>query len=317
MKTTGLTVALLILVAATALAQVPRTINYQGRARSNNQPVTGTHTMTLKIYDAESGGNELYSETHPAVQFTGDGIFTVAIGDSPSNPDGLPDYLTFAQPYWIGVTISGINGDQELTPRLTLRSTPYSLRAQVADSAAVIPAHINGHNADGSLLSIDNSNGSIGLEVNGGDYGLVSYGSVKTDGYFISENTVGDDDAPQSGGVYYDNVPIAWAQIDAQGRIIADFGVASVTKQTGINGTYDILLDNGVVMTNKAPAMAPVVTPYNSNTDIPATFVAGMWIYKRDATSGNYSNKSFTVQMRSSNGPVDFGFTLIVMGRPE
>jgi hypothetical protein len=312
MKTTGLSLALLVLLAATALAQVPRTINYQGRARSSNQPVTGPHDMTLKIYDAETGGSVLFTETHPNVAFTGDGIFTIAIGGK--TPGGLPESLPFDRPYWMGVTISGINGNQELAPRLTLRSTPYSLRAAVADSAAVIPRHISGHNPDGSLLSIDNGGGSIGLEV-AGEYGIVSYGIVKTDEYFISELSAGDDDAPQSGGVYYDNAPIAWAQIDANGRIIADFGVASVTKQTGINGAYDILLDNGVVMNGKFPAMAPVATPYFTSTDAPD--VSAMWIYKSNPTNGNILNNAFTVYLRGDNGPADCGFTIIVMGRPE
>jgi hypothetical protein len=314
MKTTGLSLALLVLLAVTALAQVPRTINYQGRARSSNQPVTGLHDMTLRIYDAETGGNVLFTETHTDVRFTNDGIFTVAIGDA--TPGGLPETLPFDQQYWMGVTISGINGSQELAPRLTLRSTPYSLRAAVADSAGIIPSHINGHNPDGSLLSIDNSSGSIGLEASGTDFGIVSYGPIKTDDHFVSDNSLGDDTAPQSGGIYYDNAPIAWAQIDANGRIIADFGVASVTKQTGFNGTYDILLDNGVVMNGKFPAIAPVVTPYNNTTDI-GGFVAGLWIYKTNPTNGNILNNAFTVQMRSANGPIDFGFTLIVMGRPE
>jgi hypothetical protein len=311
MKTTGLSLALLVLLAVTALAQVPRTINYQGRARSGNQPVKGTHDMTLKLYDAETGGNELYSETHTGVVFTNDGIFTVAIGGTTSS--GLPEWVPFDQPYWMGVTIKGINGDQELPQRLTLRSTPYSLRAEVADSAGKIPAHLNGHNPDGSLLSIDNSSGSIGLEASGSDFGIISYGAVKTDEYFISDNTVGDNAAPQSGGIYYDNAPIAWAQIDNRGNIIADFGVASVTKPTSSNGTYIITLDNGVVMNGKFPAFAPVITPYSSNPDV--GIISPMWMYNSDGSSN--SNNSFTVVIRSNNGPVDMGFTLIVMGRPE
>ena len=310
MKTTGLSLALLVLLTATALGQVPRTINYQGRARSSNQPVTGPHTMTLKLYDAETGGNILFTETHANVQFTGDGIFTIAIGGA--TPGGLPETLPFDRPYWMGVTISGINGNQELAPRLTLRSTPYSLRAAVADSAARIPAHINGHNPDGSLLSIDNGGGSIGLEV-AGEYGIVSYGIVKTDEYFISELSAGDDNAPQSGGIYYDNAPMAWAQIDSRGNILADFGVAGVTKPTGSNGTYIITLDNGVVMNGKFPAVAPVVTPYFTSTDAPLIYP--MWVYNSDGST--ISNNTFTVYLRSDNGPADCGFTIIVMGRPE
>ena len=42
---------------------VPNDINYQGRLTdANGDAVTGNVSMSVKMYDAQSGGNEIYSE---------------------------------------------------------------------------------------------------------------------------------------------------------------------------------------------------------------------------------------------------------------
>ena len=53
----------LLLVLATSLSAVPSDINYQGRLTDDNgNAVTGDVTTGVKLYDAQSGGNEIYSE---------------------------------------------------------------------------------------------------------------------------------------------------------------------------------------------------------------------------------------------------------------
>ncbi|HNY48539.1 MAG TPA: hypothetical protein PKN64_16405, partial [Casimicrobium sp.] len=53
---------------AAAHAQVPKTINYQGYLTTpSGVVVNGNVTMTLKLYDAATAGNELYAETHSSV----------------------------------------------------------------------------------------------------------------------------------------------------------------------------------------------------------------------------------------------------------
>ena len=131
---------LLLLSGSTAWAQqsfLSPTINYQGRANDGTGPVTGQNQVTLTIYDAETGGNALFTETHTNVNFSDAGIFTVVIGGA--TPGGIPLTAGFNQPRWLGVTISGFNNGNEI-PRLRFHGSPYSIvsgAAQIADSSRI------------------------------------------------------------------------------------------------------------------------------------------------------------------------------------
>jgi hypothetical protein len=324
MRTIGSTLALLAIVAGTALAGVPRVINYQGRARTNNVPVTGKHQMTLKLYASQTGGTPLFSETQ-TVNFTNDGIFSVAIGDSSG---GIPESVPFDQEYWLGVTISGVNGGAELAPRLTIRSSPYSIRSTNADHAdhasqadqattaqgLQTPATIGGSEA-GPLLDVNN-NGTIGVKGKGSEYGLVSIGPDSTSRYYVSGENLGTTGAPVPGATYRDNAPIAWGNIDSKGTIVTDFGIAQVIAVS--TGVYEVILNNPVeplpASNPTNAAFAPVITP-NASTDGPNALVFPMWSYKPGATANPLS---IIVYMRDiNNRPINNGFSIVVFGRPQ
>ncbi|UCD38687.1 MAG: hypothetical protein JSW54_04195, partial [Fidelibacterota bacterium] len=120
-------------------SQVPRTMSYQGalRAAGGGPVADDDYDLEFKLFDAESGGSELWSELHTTangnpVSVEG-GMFSVILGSS--NPLGVD----FDQPYWLAITVDG----STLTPRTRLTASPYSLRAsssQNADSLALLPA---------------------------------------------------------------------------------------------------------------------------------------------------------------------------------
>ncbi len=47
----------------TSYAQVPKRINYQGYLQELGVPVTGTKTMRFSVYDADTGGSSVWTET--------------------------------------------------------------------------------------------------------------------------------------------------------------------------------------------------------------------------------------------------------------
>ena len=115
-----------LLVSQLALAEVPRTISYQGVLRDSDGTVVadGPYGMTFRLYDTETGDIELWSE--PQTVTVADGIFNAVLGSV--QPLDLP----FDGPYWLAISVAG----SELGSRVQLTASPYALRAATADSVA-------------------------------------------------------------------------------------------------------------------------------------------------------------------------------------
>jgi hypothetical protein len=73
-----------IFLASAALGwAVPAQINYQGRLTdANGDPVTGEVSMSLKMFDAATAGNELYSEDIGTVTLDDNGVYSFQFGAS-------------------------------------------------------------------------------------------------------------------------------------------------------------------------------------------------------------------------------------------
>ncbi|UCC44938.1 MAG: hypothetical protein JSU65_03165 [Candidatus Zixiibacteriota bacterium] len=123
---------ILVAFTFTANAEVPRSINYQGRVTdpSTGDPLSGTVNLAFAIYSCESctyPEDILWSESHAAVPLD-NGLFSVILHDIPDSAFTKPDR-------WLGITV---NTDPELTPRNKLTSVAYSYRALKADTAIAL-----------------------------------------------------------------------------------------------------------------------------------------------------------------------------------
>jgi hypothetical protein len=111
------------------LAKIPGTLAYQGivtDAAGEIKP-DGSYSFTFRLYDMETGGSALWTETKDLqVQ---NGLFYTLLGDQTS----FGPNLLFDQPYWLGIQLGS---ESELIPRLPLASVGYSLMSLRADSAA-------------------------------------------------------------------------------------------------------------------------------------------------------------------------------------
>ncbi|MBK7412196.1 MAG: hypothetical protein IPI29_06545 [Ignavibacteria bacterium] len=103
------------LLVGTAVAQIPRTISYQGLlTTAANDPVAdGQQTLTFAIYDAPTGGTALWTEVQNTT--TLQGVFDVTLGSV------TPLTLSFDRPYYLGITLQG---NPEYAPRIGLASAP-------------------------------------------------------------------------------------------------------------------------------------------------------------------------------------------------
>ena len=153
MKRTFFALVFLVVAATLLSAQVPRTISYQGvLTDGGGNPISdGAHSLTVRIYDAPSGGALIHTETQTVV--TARGIFSAIIGATAP----IPASLAFDRAYWLGLSV---DGGVELAPLTALTSVPYALRSAVADALAP--------GATGVVTSINGQSGALTLQGAGG-----------------------------------------------------------------------------------------------------------------------------------------------------
>jgi hypothetical protein len=134
-----------------AASAVTSSISYQGRLTdSADELLSGTYTMTFRLYNVSSGGTALATDTHTVV--VTDGLFNTGIDFDTSDFDG--------RELWLGVAVGT---DSEMTPRQELRPVPYAL--------SLVPgARIDG-SVSGPVLKINNTGTGAGVH---GVYGETS-----------------------------------------------------------------------------------------------------------------------------------------------
>jgi len=114
----------------TASAAVPQLISYQGLLKNNlgNPVPNASYSIVFTIYDAATGGANLWSETQSVT--TSGGSFIVLLG---SGPTPLDYSLFNDSTRYLGITVGA---DPEMTPRYRLETVPYSYRTSTVDGAS-------------------------------------------------------------------------------------------------------------------------------------------------------------------------------------
>jgi len=157
--------SLLFLLLALAGSLQAQILSLQGVLRNSDGTALadGAYDLTFKLWDAEAGGNLIYTEQQKApasaVQVTG-GIYSTYLGKV--GPITAP----FDKPYWLGVTIgAGI----EMVPRAQLGSSPYTLAIRGTEnlfpSSGTVGIGFAPPNAPNSSFKLD-VNGNVNVAGN-------------------------------------------------------------------------------------------------------------------------------------------------------
>ena len=103
---------LIIALTTVSYAEIPKLINYQGHLTDKGgNPLIGTFSITFNIYDVETGGTALWTETQNAVN-ANNGVFNVLLGSA--SVDGVPASVFDEPDRWLGVAVET---DSEILPR--------------------------------------------------------------------------------------------------------------------------------------------------------------------------------------------------------
>lgn len=152
---------LLLLTAVTAAvaADPPEVIHYQGVLRDAlEHPIDGTVAMVFRLYDAQTGGNEILVDTHPGVQVLG-GMFdapvgsgSIADGSGPGIFGSLGEVFRQHEVVWVAVEVNG----QGLSPRVQVASAAYALNARTVrgrelTTGGLLDLYVNAATGDDAL----------------------------------------------------------------------------------------------------------------------------------------------------------------------
>jgi len=112
--------AFLLCLTMTSWAAVPHVINYQGLLKNTagNPVPNASYSIAFTIYDAATGGANLWTETQSVT--TASGLFAVQLG---IGPIPLVDSIFNDTTRWLGIQVAA---DPEMTPRQRLSSVGYS-----------------------------------------------------------------------------------------------------------------------------------------------------------------------------------------------
>ncbi len=240
----GLTLVWILVSFGGLVAQVPRTIAFQGLLTDDQGTAlaTGDYGITFRLYNVPTDGAALWTEVQ-TVRVT-DGVGNATLGRI--NPLTLP----FDVAYYLGITLQ--SGSSELNPRIPLSSGPYAFMAAAVPDGAITEDKI----ADGSITVAKIQEG--GLEGTAIADGAITPGKL-ADGA-ITAVKMGDD-AVGSGAIIDASIT---ADDLAEGAVgtdaIADGAVTPIKLNTAGATTGDALVFNGADLVWGAPSGTGVIS---------------------------------------------------------
>ena len=120
----AIAVAVILVTVVVVSAEVPQQINYQGLLTdTGGQPLQGSYGVTFRIWDAASGGSQLWQETQTVSTDT-NGVLSVILGSS------VPINVSFGGARWLELSIE----DEILLPRREMVSVASAFNAMNSDS---------------------------------------------------------------------------------------------------------------------------------------------------------------------------------------
>ncbi len=233
-----------LLVCAIASADIPKTINFQGRLTdaSGKFVSDGKYYLSFRLYSDSTGGTAIWQEAESIA--VSKGLFNVILGSFNPIPDSIFDYSYI----WLGMQVGS---DQEMTPRQRLSSLGYAYRSIKADTSAFAVSGIaGGWVDDGTVVRLATSTDNVGI---GTTSPLTSLHVARSGGYHWGSGTgrgwltIGDSTYGLSFGIATGGLGAGDARIwtdGGTGRLMISGGSSSRDLLTLTNGNVGIGTNN-------------------------------------------------------------------------
>ncbi len=275
------TLALLLLLTSAAFASAPTLISYQGYlADDMGDPLTGSFSIAFSIWDAESGGTQLWTETHATVAVDA-GAFNVILGSTtPVTADLFADSVRYLQ--------ISVGGDV-ITPRSRLVSVPYAHHVSTLDgaSAGVIEGPLVISPSDFDSLG----NGIVVLNNNGNPQLIVTIGSDDV----ASVSIIEPEDSKANGRAVGSKI----AELNRDGLTLFGATEADTTAEVRPDGSINARKTISVGENNTNPGDFANVIGFNNSADGDSATVSGGY---GNTASGNVATISGGAGNTASGG---------------
>jgi hypothetical protein len=152
-----LCLAIIVGAATIVVAEIPSSINYQGRLTNPDGSLVanGDYQIAFAIYDQAIGGTELWS-CPPQNASIGNGLFTYQLGSATPFPNGLFESDTLR---WLEIEVGG----EQIAPRTQLTSVAYAYHSLRADTASYALSGSGGWVDSGTTVSLATPSDSVGI----------------------------------------------------------------------------------------------------------------------------------------------------------
>lgn len=242
MKNMRLSLLLALLLSSMAQIHAQASLSFQGALQkaSGANFDDGEYAMTFRLYESETGGSAVWSETQDAVDVLG-GVFNTLLGTvNPLN-------AAFDKTYFLGISV---NYGVEMVPRIRLTASPYSLSligqnnifpstgavgagTAAPDNAALM--HVKKAGGTGRVLAEGSDTSMITLQKGGQSSGIFYDGSKITISN-LDFNITGNVAIPAGQTVKYGNLN-DWRLVDVDdfstgndGWVCHDSWLSTTTK---------------------------------------------------------------------------------------
>ncbi len=242
-----------IILLTTFISAVPY-LNLQGRLSSpSGTPLSGTYPFVFTIYNVQSGGTALWSETQTLSIVNG--VFSANLGAT------TPISLSFNEDYWVEISSNG----QVFNQRVRLTTSPYAFIANnLTSPSGPVGANDLVKKSGDTILGNLVVNGNVGIGTNtpAGTFDVESSSPYAA----IQGKTTGN------GGV------------GIRGTASNNFGVYGVsTSSTGVGG----ISTTGAGVHGNSPNNYGVYGTSTSSTGVGGTSTSGVGVY--GISSGSYA----------------------------
>ena len=299
---------------STAWADVPKTITYQGKlTEPDGSPLTGEHQITLRLYDAASGGSKLWEEQHTiTLSRIDNGVFSILLGSRA--PFGSE--IRFNDPLWLTIEV---DGGGEFSPRQALSAVGYAINADtldgldssqflgaVHDEHGALPPHASTHQPGGADALPTGTPVSIGTSNSGG----TSTSLARADHLHEGLHTIAASGQPQIRGDAIlaagsnvtlsqagQTITIAAAGAGSSGNRVTTSASNAVTVGTASDTT---LLSVAITKSQAGSALLILATVELSHSANPAEKTVDVKLF-RDATQ---LDASYTVRLGTTSRSV-------------